>query len=96
MNEPLLKIRDLKIAFDTRHGVLKAVDGISFDIAPGEVFGVVGESGACKSLTGQAIIGLLEPPGRISGGILPESWKQCGGNGLFPEPAGMSGEFGPR
>ena len=70
MNEPLLKIRDLKIAFDTRHGVLKAVDGISFDIAPGEVFGVVGESGACKSLTGQAIIGLLEPPGRISGGTI--------------------------
>jgi len=68
MNEPLLEIDDLKVAFNTRRGVLTAVDGITFDIAPGEVFGVVGESGAGKSLTGQAIIGLLEPPGYISGG----------------------------
>jgi peptide/nickel transport system ATP-binding protein len=44
------------------------VDDISFDILPGEVFGIVGESGAGKSLTGQAIIGLLEPPGRIGAG----------------------------
>ncbi len=70
MNEPLLDIDNLKIAFNTRRGLLTAVDGITFNIAPGEVFGVVGESGAGKSLTGQAIIGLLEPPGHIAGGAI--------------------------
>jgi peptide/nickel transport system ATP-binding protein len=64
----LLSVRDLRVEFPTRRGVLRALDGISFDIAAGEVLGVVGESGAGKSLTGAAIIGLLEPPGRISGG----------------------------
>ncbi|HEY3459700.1 MAG TPA: ABC transporter ATP-binding protein, partial [Casimicrobiaceae bacterium] len=54
--------------FNTRRGTLVAVDDVSFDIAPGEVLGVVGESGAGKSITGTAIIGLLEPPGRIAGG----------------------------
>ena len=65
---PLLKVRDLRVEFPTRHGTLVALDGVSFDIAPGEILGVVGESGAGKSLTGAAIIGLLEPPGRIAGG----------------------------
>ncbi|GAB3771761.1 ABC transporter ATP-binding protein [Ramlibacter monticola] len=54
--------------FPTRRGTLRALDRISFDIAPGEILGVVGESGAGKSLTGAAIIGLLEPPGRIASG----------------------------
>ncbi|MBL8590601.1 MAG: ABC transporter ATP-binding protein [Methylobacteriaceae bacterium] len=65
---PVLSVRDLEVEFPTRRGVLKAIDRISFDIARGEVLGVVGESGAGKSLTGAAIIGLLEPPGRIAGG----------------------------
>jgi peptide/nickel transport system ATP-binding protein len=65
---PVLEVEDLRIEFPTRHGTLVAVDGISFAIAPGEVLGVVGESGAGKSLTGNAIIGLLEPPGRIAAG----------------------------
>jgi len=65
---PLLEVRDLRVEFPTRHGTLVALDGVSFDIAPGEILGVVGESGAGKSLTGAAIIGLLEPPGRIAGG----------------------------
>jgi peptide/nickel transport system ATP-binding protein len=56
------------VEFPTRRGVLVALDDVSFDIAPGEVLGVVGESGAGKSMTGAAIIGLLEPPGRIAGG----------------------------
>src|SRR5258707_5469064 len=51
-----------------RRSNLRAIDGISFDIAKGEVLGVVGESGAGKSVTGLAVIGLIDPPGRISGG----------------------------
>lgn len=65
---PLLAIEDLRVEFPTRRGVLTALDGVSFTIEPGEVLGVVGESGAGKSMTGAAIIGLLEPPGRIAGG----------------------------
>ncbi len=65
---PLLEVRSLRIEFPTRRGTLVAVDNISLSIAPGEVLGVVGESGAGKSLTGAAIIGLLEPPGRIAAG----------------------------
>jgi len=65
---PLLSVRDLRIVFDGRHGPLTALDGVSFDIAPGEILGMVGESGAGKSLTGTAVIGLLDPPGRIAGG----------------------------
>jgi peptide/nickel transport system ATP-binding protein len=68
MTEALLSVRDLRVEFPGRRGTLTALDGVSFDIAPGEVLGMVGESGAGKSLTGAAIIGLLEPPGRIAGG----------------------------
>jgi peptide/nickel transport system ATP-binding protein len=68
MPKPLLEVEDLKVEFPTRRGVLTAVDGLSLTIGEGEVLGVVGESGAGKSLTGSAIIGLLEPPGRITGG----------------------------
>ncbi len=65
---PLLEVRNLRVEFPTRRGTLVAIDDVSFDLAPGEVLGVVGESGAGKSITGAAIIGLLEPPGRIAGG----------------------------
>ena len=64
----LLQVNNLVVEFPHRRGALRALDGISFDIAPGEILGVVGESGAGKSLTGAAIVGLLEPPGRIAGG----------------------------
>jgi peptide/nickel transport system ATP-binding protein len=64
----LLQVSNLVVEFPHRRGTLRAIDDISFDIAPGEILGVVGESGAGKSLTGAAIIGLLEPPGRIASG----------------------------
>ncbi|HEX6529065.1 MAG TPA: ABC transporter ATP-binding protein, partial [Burkholderiales bacterium] len=64
----ILEVENLSVQFPTRRGTLTAVDSISFSIAPGEVLGVVGESGAGKSMTGLAVIGLLEPPGRISAG----------------------------
>jgi len=66
----LLEVNKLVVEFPSRHGTLRAIDGISFDIAPGEILGVVGESGAGKSLTGASIIGLLEPPGRIASGSI--------------------------
>lgn len=69
----VLEIRQLSVEFPSRRGVLKALDELSFSIEAGEVVGVVGESGAGKSLTGAAIIGLLEPPGRVSGG---EIWLE--------------------
>jgi peptide/nickel transport system ATP-binding protein len=72
----LLQVKNLIVEFPNRHGTLRALDDISFEIAPGEILGVVGESGAGKSLTGASIIGLLEPPGRIaSGQILLEGQR---------------------
>jgi len=74
--EPLLKVENLRVEVPTRLGTLVAVDDVSFDIAPGEVLGVVGESGAGKSLTGAAIIGLLEPPLRIAKGRISLSGRR--------------------
>src|SRR5437667_2122272 len=68
MTEPVLSVRNLQVEFATRREILRAINGISFDIAKGEVLGVVGESGAGKSVTGLAVIGLIDPPGRISSG----------------------------
>ncbi|MBR0757679.1 ABC transporter ATP-binding protein [Bradyrhizobium jicamae] len=68
MTAPVLSVRNLEVEFATRRATLRAIDGVSFDIAKGEVLGVVGESGAGKSVTGLAVIGLIDPPGRITGG----------------------------
>ena len=68
MTAPVLSVRNLQVEFETRRGTLRAIDSVSYDIAKGEVLGVVGESGAGKSVTGLAVIGLIDPPGRISGG----------------------------
>ena len=68
MTDTVLDVRNLRVEFPTRHGVLTAVDDISLTINKGEILGVVGESGAGKSMTGMAILGLLEPPGRIASG----------------------------
>jgi peptide/nickel transport system ATP-binding protein len=65
---PLLEVDHLRVEFAHRHGALRALDDVSFSLAAGEILGVVGESGAGKSLTGAAIIGLLDPPGRIAAG----------------------------
>jgi peptide/nickel transport system ATP-binding protein len=65
---PVLEVKGLRVEFPTRRGTLTAVDDVSFAVAPGEVLGVVGESGAGKSMTGLAVIGLLERPGRIAAG----------------------------
>lgn len=69
MNEAtLLEVRDLRVEIPTRRGLLVPVNGVSFDIRPGEILGVVGESGAGKSITGSAIIRLLDRPARIAAG----------------------------
>ncbi|MFM8901626.1 MAG: ABC transporter ATP-binding protein [Burkholderiales bacterium] len=64
----LLEVNNLVVEFPSRHGTLRALDQVSFKIEAGEILGIVGESGAGKSLTGAAIIGLLEPPGRVASG----------------------------
>ena len=65
---PLLGIRHLIVEFPARHGDRAAVRGLSLDVQPGEILGLVGESGAGKSATGAAVCGVLRPPGRIAGG----------------------------
>ena len=100
MTAPLLQVRNLRVEFNTRRGSLTAIDDVSFDIAQGEVLGVVGESGAGKSLTGMAIIGLLEPPGRVAAGeillegeridnLAPEAMRKVRGRrigAIFQDP----------
>lgn len=83
MTEPVLSVRDLRVEFATRRQALRAIDGVSFDINRGEVLGVVGESGAGKSVTGLAIIGLIDPPGRIAGGEIKLSGQRI--DNLAPE-----------
>lgn len=68
MTEPLLSVRNLRTWFHTFAGTVKAVNGVSFDLMPGEIMGLVGESGGGKSVVGFSILGLIDPPGRIEGG----------------------------
>ncbi|MBI2304958.1 MAG: ABC transporter ATP-binding protein [Chloroflexi bacterium] len=67
-NQPALKVEDLRTYFFTREGVVRAVDGINFEIYPNEAFGLVGESGCGKSMTALSILRLVPPPGKIMGG----------------------------
>ncbi len=75
----LLEVRNLRVEIPTRRGTLVAIDGVSFHVDAGEVLGVVGESGAGKSLTGAAIIGLLEPPCRVAGGEIRLAGRRIDG-----------------
>jgi len=68
MSPPILEVKDLIVEFPQRRGILRALDGVSLRVGPGEILGLVGESGAGKSMTGSAVIGLLDPPGRIASG----------------------------
>jgi len=98
--KPLLELRHIRIELPTRRGTLLAVDDVSFAIGEGEVLGVVGESGAGKSITAAAIIGLLEPPLRLTGGEIllegaridnlpPEAFRRIRGKqigAIFQDP----------
>jgi oligopeptide/dipeptide ABC transporter ATP-binding protein len=66
--DPLLRVRDLHVSFKLDEGTVRAVDGLSFEVFPGQVLGIVGESGCGKSVTMKAILQLIEPPGRITKG----------------------------
>ena len=97
---PLLDVQRLRVEFATRRGALVAIDDVSFSVAPGEILGVVGESGAGKSVTGAAVLGLLQPPARIAGGRIclegdriddlpPQAWRRLRGRriaAIFQDP----------
>jgi len=101
MGDSILKIQDLKTHFRTAQGIVKAVDGVSFDVQKGETFGIVGESGSGKTLTALSILKLVVPPGEIvSGSVIfkgedllgldPESLRKIRGPKIamvFQEPA---------
>lgn len=86
----LLEVRDLATHFFTRAGVVKAVDGVSFSVAAGEIVGLVGESGSGKSVTGFSLLGLIDPPGRIVSGSIKLDGQELVGLPL-PEMRGLRG-----
>jgi peptide/nickel transport system ATP-binding protein len=85
MREPLISVRDLQVHFHTHAGVVHALNGVSFDLYPGEILGLVGETGCGKSVTGLALLGLIPPPGQVVGGEI----RYRGQNILTLPPAQM-------
>ena len=96
MTQPLLEVKNISVEFKTRSGALKAIDDLSIDVQPGEILGLVGESGAGKSMMGAAILGLIDPPGRLSKGEIwfkgrridqnPETLRGCEISMIFQDP----------
>jgi peptide/nickel transport system ATP-binding protein len=78
--EPLLSVRGLKVVFGLDEGSVRAVDGVSFDVMPGQVVGIVGESGCGKSVTTKAMLQLVDPPGRIAAGEM--LFRRAGGEAV--------------
>ena len=97
---PLLSIRGLSVEFDTRHGTVHALDRLSLDIAPGEIIGIIGESGSGKSVTAHAVMGILDRAARITGGEIlfqgedllamgrraRDGWRGRGASIIFQNP----------
>jgi len=85
----LLSVRDLRVWLDTARGPLSIVDGVSFDIASGQVFGLAGESGSGKTITALALLGLLPAGARTDGAVVP---KGAQGGQLAGEPGAAGAE----
>lgn len=83
MNEPLVEINNLRVEFDVRAGIVKAVDGVSFDIKRGQTLGVIGESGCGKSMTARAILQMIPKPGKVTNGEVIYH-RQVKGDGKNP------------
>ena len=83
--KPLLEVKGLKTYFYTEDGVVRAVDGVSFEVYPGEVLGLVGESGCGKSVTSLSIMRLISKPGRIDEGEILLDGGRVNGNVSHPD-----------
>ena len=96
MTQPLLEVKNISVEFKTRGSALKAIDDLSIDVQAGEILGLVGESGAGKSMMGAAILGLIDPPGRLSKGEIwfkgrridqnPKTLRGCEISMIFQDP----------
>ena len=87
-SKPLLEVKGLKTYFYTEDGVVRAVDGVSFEVYPGEVLGLVGESGCGKSVTSLSIMRLISKPGRIDEGEILLDGEEEDGSSVNPQKSG--------